>query len=408
MLSIKTFLTLNPRLLAFGIVCTFFSGFGRTFFISMFGGEIRAALEISPGEFSYIYSGATLAGVLLLPWLGRLIDDMDLRVYTTALVFGLIGASAGMGFVTNSVILFVVLFVFRLTGGALMNHTAIVTVSRHFTRHRATATGFISLGSPLAEALLPLAAVATMAILGWRLAWFAYAIVLGVVLLPLILWLLRSEFGTQSSSANEKGMPAGSDIQSGSWPRSRVVRDPDFYRVLPAVILPTPIMTTLFFHQAYIAEVKSWSLEWLATCFVAYAATSVIASLATGPCVDRIGASRILPLIGVPMIVGLFFLAFGTMRDSALAYMVAVGLTIGARYTLSGAIWAERYGVDHLGAIRALVSTVTMILYGIAPALAGGLIDAGVDIATIVTGMAISLALVSGLAMTAGRPAPQS
>jgi hypothetical protein len=106
------------------------------------------------------------------------------------------------------------------------------------------------------------------------------------------------------------------------------------------------------------------------------------------------------------MIVGLFFLAFGTMRDSALAYMVAIGLTIGARYTLSGAIWAERYGVDHLGAIRALVSTVTMILYGIAPALAGGLIDAGVDIATIVTGMAISLALVSGLAMTAGRPAP--
>jgi hypothetical protein len=36
------------------------------------------------------------------------------------------------------------------------------------------------------------------------------------------------------------------------------------------------------------------------------------------------------------------------------------------------------------------------------------LIDAGVDVATIVTRMAISLALVSGLAMTAGRPALQS
>ena len=55
-----------------------------------------------------------------------------------------------------------------------------------------------------------------------------------------------------------------------------------------------------------------------------------------------------------------------------------------------------------------LFSTVTMILCGIAPALASGLIDADVDVATIVTRMAISLALVSGLAMTAGRPAVQS
>ncbi|MGI9384274.1 MAG: hypothetical protein ACR2PO_14070, partial [Methyloligellaceae bacterium] len=104
----------------------------------------------------------------------------------------------------------------------------------------------------------------------------------------------------------------------------------------------------------------------------------------------------------------LMLLAFGTTQGFALAYMVAVGLTIGARYTLSGAIWVERYGVDHLGAIRALGHTVTMSLYGLAPALAGGLIDAGVDVSAIVCGMAIVLALANGIATTAGRPAPQS
>ena len=182
------------------------------------------------------------------------------------------------------------------------------------------------------------------------------------------------------------------------------MRDPNFYRLLPAYILPTPIMTTLFFHQTYIAEVKSWSLEWLATCFVAFAATTVVASLVTGPYVDRIGPSQVLPFTNVPMIVGLIILAAGTVEAAALGYMVSVGLTMGARYTLSGAIWAERYGVAHLGAIRALVHTVTMGLYGIAPAFAGGLIDAGVDISSIVIGLAIVLALASGLARTAARP----
>ena len=135
-------LALNPHLLAFGFAFTFFSCFGRTFFISLFGGEIRLALALSPGEFSYIYSSATLFGVVLMPWLGRLVDEMKLRTYATLLIFGLIGASAAMGFVTHAVTLFVVLFVFRLTGGSLMNHTAIVVVSRYFTGARATRNRF--------------------------------------------------------------------------------------------------------------------------------------------------------------------------------------------------------------------------------------------------------------------------
>ena len=86
-----------------------------------------------------------------------------------------------------------------------------------------------------------------------------------------------------------------------------------------------------------------------------------------------------------------------------MAYMVGLGVTTGARYTLSGAIWAERYGVDHLGAIRALVQTVTTALYGIAPALVGWLIDRGIDVDSIFGGFGIVLAFASGLAVVAGR-----
>lgn len=402
--SWREFLTVNPHLLAFGFAFTFFSCFGRTFFISLFGGEIRMELDLTPGEFSYIYSGATLSGVVLVPWLGRLIDEKSLRSYATLLIVGLIGASTAMGFVTHAVALFIVLFLFRLTGGSLMNHTAIVAVSRYFTGARATATAFISLGVPLAEALLPLVAVATMAAWGWRTAWFGYAIFLAIVALPLLFWLSKSDARKPPSAGNAGSTPAGSRGVLGSWPRKRVVRDPNFYRILPAYVLPTPIMTTLFFHQAYIAEVKSWSLEWIATCFVAFAAITVIASLLAGPWVDRIGPSRLLPFTSVPMIAGLVILATGTAEAAAMAYMIALGMTVGTRYTFSGALWVERYGADHLGAIRALVHTVSMSLYGIAPAIAGGLIDAGIGIPAIAGGLAVLLVVTSGLAMTATLP----
>ncbi len=135
-----------------------------------------------------------------MPWLGRLIDDVDLRLFAIALALGLTGASIGMGFVANAATLFAVLFVFRLTGGSLMSHTAIVTVSRYFTQNRASATGFTSLGVPLAEAILPLAAVATMTIWGWRQAWFIYAVILGAVFVPGVFWLLRSGIDRSSSS----------------------------------------------------------------------------------------------------------------------------------------------------------------------------------------------------------------
>ena len=60
------FLRTDPRLLVFGIVASAATSFGQTYFIALSGGEIRAAFDLSHGDFGAVYSAATLASALVL------------------------------------------------------------------------------------------------------------------------------------------------------------------------------------------------------------------------------------------------------------------------------------------------------------------------------------------------------
>jgi len=74
----------NRRFLFFGFLLAFSSSFGQTFFIGVFGPEVRAEFGLSHGDWSLIYMIGTLMSALALPWTGRLIDRVDLRLYTAA------------------------------------------------------------------------------------------------------------------------------------------------------------------------------------------------------------------------------------------------------------------------------------------------------------------------------------
>jgi len=369
------------RILAFGLSFQFFSCFGRTFYIALFSREIRWSFELTPGEFSYIYSAATLSGVLLIPWLGRLIDEVDLRAYAVAMVVVLALSCFTLSATSNVVILFMALFGFRVTGGSMMNHASVVTLARHFDKRRGTATAVCSLGVPLAEAVLPALALLAVSIVGWRWTWAGSGVLLCAVFIPVIYLILRP---TRQVSVPPSHDTTVQSDQPPSATRREAMRDPKFYAIAPVLILPTPLVTALFFHHATIAESKDWTLEWLATCFVAYAAATVATALVVGSLIDRYSARAILPWTIGPMIAGLAFLAYGNSPASAMMYMLGVGVTTGARYSLTAAIWAEIYGTRHLGSIRSVVHTANMLLFGLSPAALGWSIDQGISMDTVV------------------------
>ena len=60
-----------------------------------------------------------------------------------------------------------------------------------------------------------------------------------------------------------------------------------------------------------------------------------------------------------------------------------IGLTGGVAHTAITALWAELYGVDHLGAIRSLAVSVSVLSSALGPLAMGIMMDAGTSIEAI-------------------------
>ncbi len=64
-MRLTAFLRDNAPWLSAGVLLTFLSGFGQTYFISVFAGEIRSEFGLSHGEWGGIYSlGTTVSAIV--------------------------------------------------------------------------------------------------------------------------------------------------------------------------------------------------------------------------------------------------------------------------------------------------------------------------------------------------------
>jgi MFS family permease len=413
------FVITHRRFLAFGVAMAFFSSFGQTFFVALFGGEIREAFGLSHTRWGLLYSLATLASGTLLIKVGRTIDHVDLRAYSSAVCGGLVVACLLMAAVVHPLMLLPAIFMVRLSGQGLLSHTAMTSMARYFDEGRGKAMSIAALGFPLGEAAVPLITVMAINALGWRQTWLTLAAVLAAVLIPLSLWLLRGHtrrhaqymerLAAELSPGSGRASHAGAEeAESRQWARRDVLRDRRFYLILPAVIAPAFIVTGIFFHQVHLVEAKAWDLKWFAACFVAFASAQLPASLLSGPLVDRLGATTLFRWYLAPLGLALLVLASSDHPAAALVFMVLAGATSGLGGTVVGSLWPELYGTLHLGAIRAMITALMVYSTAVSPFSMGWLIDLGVSMETIALACVIFsvFATISAIAALRRRPPP--
>ena len=381
-MSVFAFLSISPRFLAFGFFTALFSSFGQTFFIALSSTEIRAAFDLSHGDFGLIYSVATLASAGLLIWAGRIINNFDLRSYTSIAYVGLALACFGMASVGTAVWMIPVIFGLRFTGQGLLSHISAFSMARYFDKHRGKALSTSSMGYHVGEALLPTVAVALIAAVGWREMWAGIGILLAVVLVPFMLWLLKGH-GERHKQLDEQTQGAWAPKKPTGWTRRQVLSNAQFYVLLPNILAMSFIGTGFFFHQIHLTESKGWSLTLFVSFFVVYAISKALSAMATGILVDRFDARRLMRFYLLPVAIGLGFIATFDAPWAGAAFMAFMGLSSGAATVIEGAIWAEIYGVAHLGAIKALGKAFMVLASALSPPIMGMAIDAGVTMETI-------------------------
>lgn len=376
-MPILAFLRDNAPWLTAGVLLTFLSSFGQTYFISIFAGEIRETFALSHGEWGGIYMLGTTASALVMVWAGGLTDHFRVRRLAPIVLVMMVGACLFMA--SNPVwwLLPLVIFALRLTGQGMMSHLAVVAMARWFVAARGKALSIATLGFALGEAFLPLIFVSLLQVHDWRVLWVAAALVAALGI-PLLLALLRRERTPQSWAQTSQSL----GMDERHWTRNQTLRHYLFWFMVPALLGPSAFNTAFFFHQVHIAEVKAVSHVALVAMFPIYTAFGIVAMVLSGWALDRLGTARLLPFMQLPMVVAFICFAMADGPSLLLTGFVFLALTTGANSTLPNAFWAEFYGTAHLGSIKAMAAAIMVLGSAIGPGLTGLGIDLGLGIET--------------------------
>ena len=178
------FNSLSLKVILFGFIFTFFSSFGQSFFLGLFNSSIRDALSITHGQFGTIYASATLLSSLVIIWVGKKIDDIDVFKFGTLVTLLLSFSCYFFSKVSSIIFLFIAIFLMRFSGQGLMSHTATTTISRYFTKSRgkALSTGWFGLST--AEFILPVFIIYLLTFMEWRSIWVNISFL--ILFLPII------------------------------------------------------------------------------------------------------------------------------------------------------------------------------------------------------------------------------
>ncbi|XDA98232.1 MFS transporter [Sulfitobacter sp. LCG007] len=389
------FLRENALFLSAGVLLSFTSSFGQTFFISIFAGEIMRDFGLSHGQWGLTYTIATTVSALTMVWAGVLTDRFRIRYLMIAVTTLLALACVAMWGARGAMGLGIVIYLLRLAGQGMMSHLAIVAMARWFNATRGKALSVSSMGFALGQAILPVLFVALLAWTSWRNLWLVSA-VLVLLAAPVIFRLLRAERTPQAVAESSAAL----GMEGHHWTRGGMLKHWLFWMVCPLMLGPPAFGTALFFHQVHMTEVKGWALADFVSLMPLFTLVSVVCTFISGALIDRFGTGRLMMALWVPFAVAFFVLGqSGTLWGAALA-MSILGVGIGAQATVPSAFWAEYYGTRHLGAIKALVMAIMVFGSAIGPGVTAALIDHGIVFPDQMIAIAVYFAIAGALAAT--------
>ncbi len=346
---------------------------GQTAAISVFVDPVITDLRVSRSSVATAYSLGSLAGALLMPLLGRLLDRFGprLAMATTGFCFGVALLMAGA--VTEIVGLTAAFVGIRIGGQAALSLVATTAVAVYVHQHKGFAVGVVSAVGSSAISLAPLVLEGLIAEFGWRAVWWLQGCAVLVLILPAALFVLPRRVRTDRNGAAipstaragaARGDAAGSSAREGAVPADRTIRQASrtavFWVVISGAGVCSLVTTALTFHQISLLGERGLSVAEAAANFVPQLLAGLLASFLLGWLADHISDRA---LIGAIMaILTLTTIGAGWVGPgwTAVGYGLALGTCTGAVRTLKAVVFTDHFGSGHLGALRGMVHSVVI------------------------------------------------
>ncbi len=391
------FKSLSLKVIIFGFIFTFFSCFGQSFFIGLFNSSIRETLSITHGQFGTIYASATLFSSLLLIWIGKKIDDVNVIKFAIFVTILLSFSSFFFSKTSSVAFLFVAIFLMRFSGQGLMSHTASTTISRYFTKSRGKALSIIWFGLSSAEFLMPVLIVYLLTLIVWQDLWVIFSLII-LICLPLASYILVKDVKLDTREGSQNKILKEENIKN--WKRIEVLGDYRFYIVSLNMLAMPWIATGVFVYQSFVTNSKGWGEYTIAQSFMSYSIFSVITLIVAGYLIDKFTSRKLLIYMNIPLFLGTLVIIYFDAPQAAFLFLGLVGISNGLANLLGSSTWAEIYGVKYIGSIKALTTALMVFATAFGTALFGFFIDAGFSIEKIAFVAAIAIACSIALLFT--------
>lgn len=380
----------NRKLLAFGLLMTCLSGYGQTYLLALYVPYLIEEFTLQNAQISVYYMVATIASALLLPQIGKYIDQISLKKYTLLATMIFLMALVLMSFNTYWFLLPVAFFGLRIAGQGLFSHIAITSMSKYFLKGRGKAISLASLGHPFGQAALPILVVALINLFGWRQSLLVNAAIV-VLVVPIYLYFFIDE---KNLVVHEETPTIGKENPKKEVSQWEILKSGTFWLLAPNMFVLSFTVTGLFFYQFAIADFKGWTLEWMAVGLTFYALAGSMAILFAGPLIDRFTARKFFPFYLIPFLFAILFIWLLSDQLVIFPYMILMGASAGFGNAIMSALQVELFGATFIGKVRSIFASIMVLSSAVGPAVYGVVVDAGYSFDVIFIGSSVLMLLV--------------
>jgi MFS family permease len=253
-----------------------------------------------------------------------------------------------------------------------------VLIARWFRERRGRAMGFAYLGLGLGGVIAPLLLNYLAKDVGWRHALQSVGLVVLAVLVPVGIWITRSDPKEMGLLADGIEPLQGEDKRAPVVPDravSRALRSAYFWLFVAGSTLVVGAIGTVIQHFILFLKDQRYSTTAASHFSTFLLASSLLGRVVVGYIADRFSKKNTMALFYFFIGASILFLSASHTSTSIIVFALVFGFSMGADYMLIPLVTAECFGTASLGKLLALVIMGYSLGQWGAPWIAGRIFD---------------------------------
>ncbi len=329
-----------------------------TYAVSLLVEPVRSEFSVSLEQVMYSLTAATLLGLFLQPLGGALIDRYSLR---TLMASGALLYAAGLyavalsATITQYVVSFGLTMALANTLVGSMSTSAVI--SRWFTASRGRALGISAIGTSVGGVVIPALISYWLGTEGWRGALQNLAFAVLLLLVPIIIFGIRSkpaDVGLQAEASLDGVRPPADENLS----MDAILRTPAFWYLGLSLGLLFSAYTAVLSNLTPYAINLGSSKEQASMLIMAVAVAGFIGKILFGMAADTFSLRTALWIAQGLVALAFLIMMQATSHTMMLVGASALGLAAGGMLPVWGALMAQVFGLVSYGRAMGLMGPV--------------------------------------------------